>query len=29
MKLPPAHPGKTRIGLALGGGSARGWRTSA
>ena len=25
MKLPPAHPGKTRIGLALGGGSARGW----
>ena len=25
MKLPPVHPGKTRIGLALGGGSARGW----
>lgn len=25
MKPPPAHPGKTRIGLALGGGSARGW----
>ena len=25
MKLPPTHPGKTRIGLALGGGSARGW----
>jgi NTE family protein len=25
MKLPPAHPGKPRIGLALGGGSARGW----
>jgi NTE family protein len=25
MKLPPTHPGKPRIGLALGGGSARGW----
>ena len=25
MKQPPTPPGKTRIGLALGGGSARGW----